>query len=80
MHNIFDFILSYPTTSTLVGYYIASAAIGSLPAPTPASGVFYQWFFKFSNTLAGNLTRAFSSKLGTTNSAPAAEPPKEPAT
>jgi hypothetical protein len=60
-------IQQYPTISALVAYYVASAAIGSLPAPSAASGVFYQWFFKFANTLAGNLTRAFSSKLGAGN-------------
>jgi hypothetical protein len=64
MTSIISFVQAHPTTVTLVAYYILSAAIGSLPAPGPASSNFYQWFFKFSNTLAGNLTRAFSSKLG----------------
>lgn len=64
LHSIAVFLQAHPTTSALVSYYVLSAAIGSLPAPGGASGLFYQWFFKFSNTLAGNLTRAFSAKLG----------------
>ena len=73
--SLIAFIVAHPTTSTLVGYYVLSAAIGSLPAPVPTSSTFYQWFFKFSNTLAGNLARAFSSKLGVNGSSvPAAAP------
>lgn len=65
MHSIVVFFQAHPTSSTLVTYYVLSAAIGSLPAPRPDSGMFFVWFFKFSNTLAGNLSRAFSAKLGT---------------
>ncbi|MGH8863084.1 MAG: hypothetical protein ACREVZ_00305 [Burkholderiales bacterium] len=67
MKTLWNLIQAYPTISALVGYYVLSAAIGSLPAPQPTAGLFYQWFFKFSNTLAGNLTRAFSSKLPVVN-------------
>ena len=67
MKTAWTFLALHQTISTLVSYYILSAAVGSLPAPQPDSGLFYQWFFKFSNTLAGNLARAFSSKLPVMN-------------
>jgi len=36
--------------------------------------MFYLWCFKFSNTLAGNLTRAFASKIeNSANFLPAAQ-------
>lgn len=64
MNSIIHFLQAHPTSSILVSYYIVSAFVGSLPAPQQTSGLFYQFAFKFSNTLAGNLTRAFSAKLG----------------
>lgn len=63
MHNVWNFLVLHQTISILVSYYITSAAIGSLPSPDKDSHKFYRWFFQFSNTLAGNLTRAFASKL-----------------
>jgi hypothetical protein len=50
-------------------YLVASAAIGALEAPTPTSSQFYRWFFKFSNLLAANVTRAFSAKAGSNGAA-----------
>jgi len=44
-------------------YMICSAAIGSMPAPTSQSHMFYLWAFKFLNTLAANVTRAFATKI-----------------
>lgn len=44
-------------------YWIFSAAVGALPAPTAESSLFYRWLFQFLNTLAGNITRAFSAKI-----------------
>jgi hypothetical protein len=63
MNTIFGFIQAHPTSSTLVAYYIAISFVGSLPAPQAASSMFYQFVFKFVNTLAGNLARAYSSKV-----------------
>ena len=76
MSHLWAFITAHGTISSLVAYYIASAAIGSLESPTATSGPFYSWFFKFSNTLAGNLFRAFSSKLP--GGANAQDAPKQP--
>jgi len=58
-----EFIQSHLTIISLVLFWVASAAIGSLPAPTATSSAFYVWFFKFSNTLIGALTRAYNSKV-----------------
>jgi hypothetical protein len=54
-------ISAHPTISVLVAYYILSAAIGAMPAPTATSSTFYQFLFKFANTIGGNLTRAFNT-------------------
>ena len=63
MNTIISFIQAHPTSSALVGYYIAISFTGSLPAPTASSTMLYQFIFKFVNTLAGNLSRAYSSKV-----------------
>lgn len=49
--------------STVATFWIVSAFISSLPAPTATSSGFYQFFFKFSNTLGGNLLRALSTAV-----------------
>lgn len=65
MNAIVQFITAHPTTCALIGYYIAISFVGSLPAPTALSSMFYQFVFKFVNTLAGNLSRAYASKVET---------------
>lgn len=42
---------------------IITAFIGSFPAPTKDSSVKYVFWFKFSNTVIGNLKRAQSTAL-----------------
>lgn len=44
-------------------YWTFSAAVGALEAPGGKNGAFYHWAFKFLNTLAGNLSRAFGAKV-----------------
>jgi hypothetical protein len=61
--TIMSFIAAHPTTFTLIGYYVAISFVGSLPAPMATSGMFYQFLFKFVNTLAGNLARAYNTKV-----------------
>ena len=63
MNTAIAFIQAHPTSSALVGYYIAISFTGSLPAPMASSSMFYQFLFKFVNTLAGNLSRAYASKV-----------------
>jgi hypothetical protein len=61
--SVVQFIQAHPTIFTLVGYYTAISFVGSLPAPQATSSMFYQFVFKFVNTLAGNLARAYASKV-----------------
>lgn len=52
-------------------YWVFSAAVGALQKPSDSSSPFYKWAFQFLNTLAGNISRAFASKI------PGVEPPQE---
>lgn len=63
MSQLWSFIVAHSTISSLIAYYIAISFTGSLPAPTARSTMFYQFVFKFVNTLAGNLARAYSSRV-----------------
>jgi hypothetical protein len=63
MSQIWSFIVEHQTIATLVAYYVAIAFVGSLPAPTANSTQLYRFFYQFANTLGGNLTRAFASKV-----------------
>jgi hypothetical protein len=56
-----SYLSAHHTLVVLVSYYVFSAAIGSLPMPDEKSSKFYGWFFKFSNTLSANLSRAWAS-------------------
>jgi hypothetical protein len=58
-----DFVMEHQTIASLVAYYIAISFVGSLPAPRANSSMFYQFVFKFVNTLAGNLARAYSTRI-----------------
>lgn len=59
----------------VVAYWLFSAAVGALEAPTEKNGPFYRWAFKFLNTLAGNISRAFSSKIPGANGTDGAKTP-----
>ena len=63
MNTIIAYIQAHPTAFALIAFYVGSAFIGSLPAPEVNSSKFYQFLFKFLNTLGANLTRAYSSRL-----------------
>jgi hypothetical protein len=52
------FIEAHSTIIALVGYYIFSALIGGMPAPTATSSTIYQWLFASMNILASNIARA----------------------
>jgi hypothetical protein len=51
------------TIDWLLGYYVLSAAISAMPAPTASSNPGYVWLFKFSNTLGANIARAYSTAV-----------------
>jgi hypothetical protein len=63
MTGIMEFISAHQVTASLVGYYVLSAAIGSMPMPDSTSGKGYRWAFQFLNTLSANISRAWASKL-----------------
>lgn len=58
-----SFIQAHSVIASLVAYYIVSAFVSSLPAPTTTSSVFYVFIFKFTNTLSANLVRAYGTKV-----------------
>jgi hypothetical protein len=47
----------------ILTYWVISNSISALPMPTAASSAFYGWFFKMSNGLLGNLSRALAGKI-----------------
>lgn len=53
----------HPAIVALICYYVVSAAIGAMPAPTKDSKPFYVWLFRFANTLGANLARAYSTMV-----------------
>lgn len=59
---------------TFVTQYVWSAFISALPAPTAQSSTMYQFWFKFLNYLAANISRAKSTALeGSPNFVPAVQ-------
>jgi hypothetical protein len=55
------YILS--VVSTWMFNNVLSAFVGAFPAPTKESGIRYVWWFKFSNTVIGNIMRAKSTAI-----------------
>jgi hypothetical protein len=55
MSAVIDLISSHAVISTLVIYWLLSATIGALPSPGAQSSGAYTFFFKFFNSLAGNI-------------------------
>jgi hypothetical protein len=47
----------------VIGYWVGSNAISAMPMPDTTSSKAYGWFFKFSNGLAANFSRAFAGKI-----------------
>ena len=48
---------------TFMTQYVWAAFIGALPAPTSSSGTMYNFWFKFLNLLAANISRASSTHV-----------------
>jgi hypothetical protein len=44
-------------------YWIFSAAVSALPDPAPGGSPGYLWLYRFSHTIAGNLTTVFGSRI-----------------
>lgn len=59
---------------TFITQYVWSAFISALPAPTAQSSGMYQFWFKFLNVLAANISRAKSTAVeGSPNFTPAVQ-------
>ena len=57
-----NFIHAHPF-ALVFSWWVFSAATGALPAPTTQSSPFYQWSFKFLNTIAANIARAYNTSV-----------------
>ena len=44
-------------------YWIYSAAVSALPDPVPNGNPAYLWLYRFSHTIAGNITTVFGSRI-----------------
>ena len=63
MNNVIAFLQAHETVTTLVAWWFFSGAVGAMPAPTEKSSGFYQWSYKFLNTLGANIARAWGTKV-----------------
>jgi hypothetical protein len=60
---MFDLLTQHQFWAAVAGYWIFSAAIGSMPEPGSNSGAGYLWVYRFLHTLAGNITTAFGGRI-----------------
>ena len=58
-----DFIVQHRFWIAVAVYWIYSAAVSSLPEPAGNAGPVYLWLYRFSHTIAGNLTTAFGGRI-----------------
>jgi len=63
MAKFVDLFLQHQVLGTFIASTIWTAVISSLEAPTKDSGGLYVFFFKFLNSLAGNIKRAQSTAI-----------------
>jgi len=60
---MWSFIQAHQTIFALGLFWVASAGVGALPAPTATSAGPYKWFFAFANTIMANISRAYGTKI-----------------
>jgi hypothetical protein len=60
---MFEFITQHQFWIAVVIYWIYSAAVSSLPEPGTTGSPAYLWLYRFSHTIAGNLTTAFGGRM-----------------
>src|SRR5262245_21497619 len=63
MSLIWTFITQHQFWIAVAVYWIYSAAVSALPEPAGNGSPVYQWLYRFSHTIAGNLTTAFGSGI-----------------
>ena len=51
-----SYFADHQTTIVMGAYIVCSAAASSLPPPRNDSGMAYQWFYKFANSLSANVS------------------------
>jgi hypothetical protein len=57
------FIFQHPYGIAVAVYWIYSAAVSVLPAPVPHGSPAYLWLYRFSHTIAGNMTTVLGSRI-----------------
>jgi hypothetical protein len=60
---VLQFIAQHQFWIAVVMYWILSAAVSALPEPAGNGSPVYLWLYRFSHTIAGNLTTVFSSRI-----------------
>ncbi len=64
MNDILAFLQAHLFWVGIISFWVFSAAVSSLPAPTQvATNPFYAWFYAFVTQLAGNFRNAFGTKI-----------------
>ena len=58
-----EFISQHQFGIAAVVYWIYSAAVSALPDPAPRGSPAYLWLYRFSHTIAGNITTALGSRI-----------------
>src|SRR5437588_8802813 len=58
-----EFIFQHQFGLAVAAYWIYSAAVSALPDPAPGGSPAYLWLYRFSHTIAGNITTVFSSRI-----------------
>lgn len=61
--TLLDILYNHSTIIGIVAFWVFSAAVSAMPAPTTTSSASYLWAFNFLHTIAGNLTTAWGSKV-----------------
>ncbi len=60
---MFEFVAHHQFWAAVAIYWIFSAAVSSLPAPSANNSPGYVWLYRFGHTLAGNITTVFGSRI-----------------
>jgi hypothetical protein len=63
---MWSLIQSHQLIVGAVAMWFLSSAIGALPTPHDGSSQFYEWFFKFSQTVGGAIPRLMAIYFPTT--------------
>jgi len=60
---MFEFVSQHQFGIAVAAYWIFSAAVSSLPDPSPSGSAGYLWLYRFCHTTAGNITTALGSRI-----------------